>query len=94
MEINFSISWEGEAFDTSGKKVGLVRGKMTVPELEHDTNIEKMQIDVSCNDSSEAQRDKLLKAVQTEGRAWLRGKAEILLQEMKDVHSVQEKKKV
>ena len=49
-----------------------------------------VQVDVSCDSGSD--NEKFLRLMQTEGRAWLRSRAETLLKELKAGHGVQEKK--
>eukprot|EP00667_Euglena_gracilis_P019449 EG_transcript_20821 len=89
LEMNFTVNWEGELIGSSGESIGSCKGKMTVPELEHDTNPEKMNIEVSGSGEEES---RFLHLMQTEGRAWIRSKAAIFLKELKDGHGVQEKK--
>jgi|UniRef100_A0A7S4D0G8 activator of HSP90 ATPase len=90
LELNFAVKWEGETFDDDGNSTGSCKGKLTVPDLEHDTDTAKLQVDVSCDSGSD--NEKFLRLMQTEGRAWLRSRAETLLKELKAGHGVQEKK--
>mmetsp|Transcript_90410 Transcript_90410/g.156610 ORF Transcript_90410/g.156610 Transcript_90410/m.156610 type:complete len:327 (-) Transcript_90410:962-1942(-) len=90
LDLQFSVTWEGDILDDEGKTIANAKGKLTVPELEHDSNCEKLQVDVTCSGGSEAA--KLVQLMQSEGRAWLRSKCTTLLAEVKAGHGVQDKK--
>ena len=44
LELNFAVKWEGETFDDDGNSTGSCKGKLTVPDLEHDTDTAKLQV--------------------------------------------------
>eukprot|EP00668_Euglena_longa_P047350 GGOE01063200.1.p1 GENE.GGOE01063200.1~~GGOE01063200.1.p1 ORF type:complete len:326 (-),score=63.22 GGOE01063200.1:352-1329(-) len=89
LELKFTVNWEAELLGSTGDSIGSCKGKMTVPDLEHDTNPEKMHIEVSGSGEEEG---RFLHLMQTEGRAWTRSKTSAFLKELKDGHGVQEKK--
>lgn len=89
LDLNYGVNWEGELFDDAGNSTGSCKGKLTVPELEHDSDTNKLTVEVTGTGMEEG---RFLQLMQTEGRAWLRSKATTFLKELKDGHGVQEKK--
>lgn len=89
LDMNCAVHWEGEVFDAAGTSLGSCKGKLTIPELEHDTDPDTLRVEVS---GSGYEEGKFLPIMQKDGRVWIRSKAASFLKELKEGHGVQDKK--
>jgi len=87
MDCNFSGGWEGKLYDEKGEELDTIKGKFTFVELDHDTNWEDVQIDLTVTTECEVVEECMRKA----GRTALRKQVKALLEELRAQHMVQNK---
>eukprot|EP00996_Jenningsia_fusiforme_P001813 NODE_2673_length_1144_cov_58.876712_g2451_i0.p1 GENE.NODE_2673_length_1144_cov_58.876712_g2451_i0~~NODE_2673_length_1144_cov_58.876712_g2451_i0.p1 ORF type:complete len:348 (+),score=81.81 NODE_2673_length_1144_cov_58.876712_g2451_i0:70-1044(+) len=79
LDIQLSCSWEAELRNASGDLVHS-KGKLEIPELDHDCVPEKLQVDVTCSDSK---NEEALNVLRTDGREFVRSRVLSFLNELK-----------
>lgn len=89
MEINVSSNWTGDIIGQDGESLQSCKGKVSF-ELEHDTVLEKLQIDIKVEKEPE---ELILKEMRTTGKDTLRTLLSIFFEELKQGHKLTEKKK-
>lgn len=87
LDGNMTVNWEGKIFDTNGNEEDTASGKFILPEVDHETEPDSMQIDLTTTTDC----PELEKAMQTLGRTFVRGQVKQFFTQVKNQHMVQDK---
>eukprot|EP00906_Rhabdomonas_costata_P007732 RCo011072 len=90
LDCNFSLAWQGEMLEDQGCRIADARGKLVCPEIDHDSDTENLQVDVTVGDSADPA---FLEIMRSEGRKFVRSKIAAFFEDLRQGHGVQNKSK-
>eukprot|EP01004_Peranema_trichophorum_P004549 NODE_3464_length_1346_cov_146.645135_g3025_i0.p1 GENE.NODE_3464_length_1346_cov_146.645135_g3025_i0~~NODE_3464_length_1346_cov_146.645135_g3025_i0.p1 ORF type:complete len:323 (-),score=58.46 NODE_3464_length_1346_cov_146.645135_g3025_i0:322-1290(-) len=89
MDFNVSCNWSGEVVDSNGEVLHSCKGKFSC-ELEHDTTLEKLHIEVKVEKDGIAS---VVEAVKSTGREAIKSRFAVFYEELKQGYNLADSKK-